>query len=641
MQLGSKQSDAGRIQQLADLIVRHKHLYYAGKPEITDVEYDRIEDELRRIAPGHPALSFVGSEKSITGRKIQHSKPMLSLDKTYVFDDLVKWAENKPVVGTVKIDGNSVSLIYRDGKLVLAKTRGNGRIGEDVTDKIRWVSEIPASISEIGEFEVRGEVYCTESQFLRLAHEMESQGLEKPTSPRNIVAGVLGRTTLIENARFFNFFAFDAMSLTGLSPFKTEIQKCDWIESHGFRLPFHQRLKTTSEVEQFLSRVQDLMADAEIGIDGAVFSYDDLTIHEELGDTAHHPRYKLAFKWQGQTAISKIERIEWFTSRLGIVTPVAVIQPVHLSGAQITNITLHNAAMVMNFDLKAGDQIELVRSGEVIPKFLRVVESAPGKSRPPQECPSCGAQLIFDDVRLLCVNQSDCPAQLSGKILNWIRCAEIDDLSEKRLESLIALKLVSSIPDLYRLTVDDLLKLPLTKEKMAQKIYDNIAKTRSLPLARFLNGLGIEGAGLTTWEALLEEFRDLKTIRSANQEAIEKLDGFAAKSAAQIVEGLKDKAELIDELLAVGVVPVEGIARNAGGILDGMTLVITGALSKPRSEIEKIIKAAGGKTSGSVSKHTTALITNETDSSSAKAKKAVELGLPIWTEAELLKKLGY
>jgi DNA ligase (NAD+) len=636
-----EQRTSDRIRELADQILHHKQLYYDGRPEISDAAYDRLEDELKRLAPDHPVLSFVGSQKFSTGQKIEHDRPMLSLDKTYIENDLIAWADRHPVVGTVKIDGNSISLVYRGGALFQAKTRGNGRVGEDVMAKVRWVADIPSKLpNSRADVEIRGELYCTESQFLRLSHEMERQGLEKPTSPRNIVAGVLGRTTYVENARFFSFFSFDAIPTDRNLSFKTEIEKCDWLEAHCFRLPFHELLTSGDAIRSFLAKVQAMMNEDEIGIDGAVFSYNDLRLHDELGDTSHHPRYKLAFKWQGQTAVSTIREIMWDTSRLGIVTPVAIIDPVFLSGAKITNITLHNAAIVQNFALKPGDKIEVVRSGEVIPKFLRVVEADSGQVCLPKDCPSCGAKLEFDDVRLLCRNAANCPAQRSRSILNWLRCVEIDDISDKRLQQMIQLGLVETIPDLYRLTMDDMLKLPLTKEKMAQKILNNIQQSKNLPLARFLNGLGIEGSGLTTWEKLLEHFPNLDAIRKVTVDQVVAVEGFAEKSANQIVGGLKQKSKLIDQLLEAGVTPKsDGIVANSEGPLSGLTLVITGALSMPRGEFEKLIKRAGGKIASSVSKATSALVTNESDSSSSKMKKAKELGIPIWSEDHLRKKL--
>jgi DNA ligase (NAD+) len=626
-----------RVAQLAAEILRHKSLYYSGKPEVSDLDFDRLEDELRTLNPDHPVLKIVGTiNDESSNAKVTHASPMLSLDKTYKVSDLLEWASHHPILGTLKVDGTSMSLVYRQDKFVLAKTRGNGREGEDVTAKLKWVADAIPEISGAGDFEIRGELYCSESNFTKLANEMERIGLERPTSPRNIVAGILGRKIHGELARYFNFFAFDVIGVAG---FKYETDKMQWMKSKGYRLPEPCLLKSPAEIEQYLEKVRQMMNEDEVGCDGAVFTYNELLLHEELGVTSHHPRFKLSFKWQGETARSTIRKIDWATSRLGIVTPVAVIDPVELSGATITNITLHNAAHVKGYHLKAGDLIELVRSGEVIPKFLSVVSSGGGHCVLPEVCPSCGSPLTDDQVRLKCLNTDKCPAQQSGSVLNWIKAVNIEDLSEKRLQQMMDLNLVKAAPDLYKLTVEDLLTLPATKDKMAGKLYENIQKTKKIPLALFLNGLGIEGAGQTTWEKLITVFHSLEGIRRATPSEIEAIDGFAERSAGQIVEGLNRCSELIEHLLKVGVEPqVQG--RAVGGALDGMILVITGALSRPRKEVEDMIKNAGARIGTSVSKTTSVLVTNETDSTSSKMLKAKSLGVQVWSEEQLMNKIG-
>lgn len=621
-----------KISELAHSILKHKNLYYKGTPEISDAEYDKLEDELRLLAPKHPALEAVGSEESIS-KKVEHAIPMLSLSKTYDIKDLMTWVKEKPVVATLKIDGNSMSLVYKNGSLSLAKTRGNGRYGEDVTDKIHWVSDCIVGLDINDNIEIRGELYCTESNFLKLTSEMQTLGLELPTNPRNIVSGILGRKQHINLARFFSFTAFDIIDSTGHSPFKTEIETFSWLKKHGFKTPEYKLLTNEQEILHYLDYAKDFMEEDEIGIDGVVFSYNDISLHKELGSTAHHPRYKMSFKWQGSTAISKIIDFTWMTSRLGIITPVAVIEPTELSGATISHVTLHNAQHVKLFNLKVDDEIEIVRSGEVIPKFLRISKKSEGHYTWPSDCPSCHGHIDFDGIRLICKNTSTCPAQQSGAILNWIKCVGIDDLSEKRVVPMIETKLITSIPDLYKLTVKDLLKLPLTKDKMAQKLFNNIQKSKNIALADFLNGLGIAGAGLTTWESLLKVYNTLDKLLAATEDQLITIDGFAEKSAAQIVGGLKEKSNLIKELLSVGVTPkAPEIVDSSQLPLNGKTIVITGTLSRPRGDFTKAIKKAGGKMGSSVSKNTFALIIADPESTSSKAKKARELGINLWDE---------
>ncbi len=636
--MSTKNQKVEQIAALAAALMQHKRLYYSGKPVISDAEYDRIEEQLRALDPDHPALQAVGLDPSSSGpRRQSHDIPMLSLNKTYKEDDLIAWMDQEAIVGTPKVDGNSLSLIYRQGVLSLAKTRGDGRVGEDVTDKVRWIPDCLKKLNQAVDLEVRGEVYCTTHQFAALVEDMLERNLERPNNPRNIVAGLLGRKLHIDLCRHFNFFAFEALG-PGVEACATEMEKFDWLEKQGFRLPSHRLLQKGEEILSYLEEVKQWMGAGEIAYDGAVFSYNNLSLHQQLGSTGHHPRYKLSFKWQGQTATAVLKKIEWATSRLGIVTPVAVIEPVNLSGAKITNVTLHNAEHVKAYNLKAGDHIEIVRSGEVIPKFLQVMESQEGDFQWPLVCPSCKHKLEFDDVRLKCPNQDDCPAQKAGFILNWIRAAEIDDLSEKRLEQLLQSGLVEHVADLYRLKEDEFLKLPATKEKMAAKLYKNIQASRQLPLAKFLNGLGIEGAGMRTWEKLLEHYPNLEAIRKMTAEELIEIEGFAEKSAQQIVQGLQAKNAIINRLLQVGVEPLTPKRKHApgSGPLAGQQFVMTGSLSRPRDEIEKAIREAGGKCGSSVSKNTTALVTNDEDTGSSKMKKAKELGVPIWSETQLM-----
>lgn len=637
-----KAGDPRQAAQLGAVIMHHKRLYYAGKPEIPDAAYDKLEQELRALDPRHPALLYVGSEATSAARRVPHDKPMLSLNKTYEFSELFSWMGKEEIVGSPKVDGNSLSLIYEKGELKQAKTRGDGRVGEDVTEKVRWIAECPPRLDKAISCEVRGEIYCSTHAFAGLVTEMLSRGLERPTNPRNIVAGLLGRKVHFDLCHFFQFFAFEALGPDVERSCKTETQKYAWLSQRGFQVLPHSLIKDEAGLREFLDSMRRRMDEDEIAYDGAVFAYERLALQQQLGSTSHHPRYKLSFKWPGQTAEAEIERIEWATSRLGIVTPVAVIKPVYLSGATITNITLHNAEHVSAYNLKAGDKIEIIRSGEVIPKFLQVITAKPGSYSWPQQCPSCLTRLEFDGVRLKCPSESDCPAQRTGFILNWIRAAAIDDLSDKRLEQMVQAGLVEEVSDLYRLDVDDFLKLPATKEKMAQKLYNNIQSSRQLPLAHFLNGMGIEGAGLRTWEKLIEHLHDLDSILAADEASIATIDGFAEKSAEQIVAGLKKRRPLIRQLLKVGVKPQLPQRRHAPGEgpLAGKQFVITGALSRSREEIEKLIRDAGGKASASVSKNTTALVTNEMDSTSSKMKKAKDLGIPIWTEEQLLAEIG-
>ena len=641
------QSKEDLIEKLACDILRHKALYYEGFPEISDLEYDALEDKLRTFNPHHKVLNLVGFEaKSISKNKRQHKVPMLSLAKTYDVKELLSWQKEKEVVATHKIDGNSLSLIYKKGELVLAKTRGNGEEGEDVTGKILWVSECPKKLQEKSlkdlsilnltddEIEVRGELYCLEEEFPRLAEKMIALGLPQASSPRNIVAGILSRKNHIHLARYFNFFAFEVIFKGSSQFFKTEMTKISWLRDAGFFYPPYKLLLKENDIKEYLSALKEEIDSHSYGIDGAVFNFNDLTCHETLGETAHHPRYKISFKWQGETGRTKIQKIIWSTSRFGTVTPVAQVESTYLSDAKITNVTLHNLAHVKLFKLKAHDEIEIVRSGEVIPKFLRVIKQNPGEALIPKECPSCGSELIEENIRLVCENNL-CGARVISKILNWIKQAQIDDLSEKRLMALIEARKVSQIEDLYKLTKEDFLSLPMTKEKLATKLMHNIEGSKKLPLVSFLCALGIEGAGKTTWLHLTKFFPTLEDLLKATPEDLINLDGFAEKTGEQITKGLKENKSLMERLFALGVEVEKREMIDGQAPLEGLVFVITGALLRPREEIIEYLQTLGAKVSSSVTKKTTALVSDDFSKKSSKTIKAESLGVPIWSEDEL------
>ena len=621
------------VEKLAQKILYHKELYYRGQPEISDAEFDQLEDKLKKIHPDHPVLQIVGSV-SKSSDKVFHDKKMLSLDKTYVVSDLEKWMGDEDVLSTFKIDGSSCSLIYENGHLVLAKTRGDGSVGENVTAKILWISEIPKVIKDKSRIEIRGEVYCTEENFIELSERMEVLKLEKPTSQRNIVAGFLGRKDHLELCQFLSFKAFEVISPE--KNFKLEKEKFDWMKAESFPIPNFEIHTNHQSLKKVLDEAQDFIVDGHYMIDGLVFTYNKIKLHDELGETSHHPRYKLAFKFKGEAKTTKIKNIQWSVSRNGILTPVAIIEPTILSGATITNVTLHNYGMVKVHHLKKDDEIEVIRSGEVIPKFLRVIKSSDEKFEIPHECPSCGKDVEKKDIRLYCFNPK-CPEKIHAEILNFIQKIEIEDLSEKRLSEMMGKKLVHDIPSLYKLTYEDLLTLEKVKDTLATKIINNIEKTKHVDLTVFLSSLGISGGAYNKCEKIvLNGFNTIEKIRNLTVEELVNIEGFAEKSATEFMTSLSSKKKLIDELIHLGFKFKK--KELASHRLENIKVCITGELSAKRSDIEKLIKNNGGIVVSSVTKQTHYLLTNETDSTSSKFKKAQELGTEIISEPNFFKK---
>lgn len=626
-----------RIQELEKLILKHKDLYYRGFAEISDEAFDKLEDELKKIDPQNPVLNLVGASIQETSEKVQHKKKMLSLEKTYNEVDLVKWMEKKSVLSVYKIDGSSCSLIFENGHLVTAKTRGDGTFGENITSKAIYISNLPKSIPAQGEVEIRGEIFCREKDFFQLSLEMESLKLERPSSQRNIVAGLLGRKENIQLAKHLSFKAFDIISDEKM---QFEHQKMEKLQMLGFEIPEYEIHKNESDLKKRINEAKDFMLKGDYLIDGLVFVMDDLKLHAELGETAHHPRYKIAFKFAGDTKNTVIKNIEWGVSRNGILTPVANVEPVELSGAMISRVTLHNFGLVKNFNLKSGDEIEIIRSGEVIPKFLGVKKAKAGEFEFPTNCPSCGSKLSIQDIWLSCENEM-CPAKLKEEILNYVHKSGIDDLSDKRLDEMINKGIISSIEDLYKINMETLLKLDKVKDKLAKKIYENIQKTKKQNLIQFISAIGLEGVSATKTEKIISHgFNSLEKILSLDVEKLKNIDGFADKSSQAFIESLFKKKKMISNLIALGIEVKSDELITGEGPLKNMKFCITGELTMPRTEFEKIIKKNGGIMVSSVSKNTNYLITNEIESSSSKFTKAKDLGIPIISENELLSMIG-
>lgn len=625
------------IKKLQLEIIRHKNLYYQGRPEISDFEYDSLEEQLRKIDPENAVLQMVGTSY-FDSEKIQHDQKMLSLNKTYKLEDLISWADNKDIISTFKVDGSSCSILYKEGKFELAKTRGDGKFGENISNKILCIEHIPKILTGYKkDFEIRGEVYCREDEFVHLSQEMEKMGLEKPTSQRNIVAGLLGRKENIELSRFLRFQAFELISDQFV--LSSEEDKFKTLQLMGFETPdFHINRKKEDFIKR-LDEAKEFMSQGDYLIDGLVFTYNDLKIHSELGETAHHPRYKMAFKFQGETKNTVIKSISWQVSRNGILTPVANVAPTELSGAKVSRVTLHNFGLVNQFKLKAGDEIEIVRSGEVIPKFLGVVKSSDSTFKIPESCPSCSEKVFVDDIRLICKNEI-CPDKVKDEILNYIQKIGIDDLSGKRLEELIKTKLVTNISSLYDLTAQKLMQVEKVKDKLANKIMNNIENSKNVDLITFLSALGISGGAYNKCEKIVDHGYDtIEKIMALKVEDLIQIESFAQKSATEFISSFKTKESIVKALLAKGF-SFKDTQQKVQSKIAGKKFCITGTLTMKRSDLQKLIKTNGATAVSSVSKATDFLITNDKESSSSKFKKAKDLNIPIISENDFMEMLN-
>lgn len=618
-----------RIKLLESEVLKHKRLYYQGQKEIEDEEYDLLENELKKLDPKNPLLSMVGSD-FFSGEKIKHNKKMLSLDKKYEFSELVSWRDDQELIAMFKVDGSSCSLIFQEGEFKLAKTRGDGEFGENITPACMYIPSIKKAVDDKEEVEIRGEVYCKKSRFIELCEEMQRRNLPIPKSPRNVVAGILGRKDHIDLAQYLDFLAFDYIIE---KDFKYELEKIELLKKNGFELPSVEVINNEEELRAFLNETVIFMNNGNFLIDGAVFVINNVEKQLDLGYTGHHPKYKMAFKFQSEGTNTILNNIEWQISRFGVYTPVGIVEPVCLDGATINKVTLHNLKTVKLFNLKKGDEIKIVRSGEVIPKFLEVIKPSNNELEIPKKCYFCENKLIEEEVRLICDNK-DCTGRHGGYILNFIKKIGIEDLSEKRLEPMMELGMITCIPDIYRLTKEQLLTLPQTKEKLASKILENIEKSKKVNIIKFLSSLNFVGGAKKNTELLLEEgFDSFDKIFELKEEDLLSIKGFAKKKASDFLNSLHENKDLIMELLELGF-QVE-FPKKEGNSLSGLMFCITGDvhIASNRKTLETLIKNNGGKTSSSVSSKTNYLICNQ-KSSSSKYKKAEELGIQILTEED-------
>lgn len=623
-----------KIQELEQLIKKHKNLYYAGKAEISDEQFDMLENELRILDPQNEILFKVGGALSKKNDKIKHKTKMLSLEKTYSYEDLVAWINNQEVLSMLKFDGSSCSLVYERGKLIMAKTRGDGEWGENILNKCEYIESIPKKLDKNINAEIRGEIICFEDNFTTLTHEMEKLGLNKPSSQRNIVAGILGRKENIQISKHLSFISFEIIS--DEITFDYEEEKLKYLSTLGFKVP---EFKKVTNLEKIIEAFKEELSESDFLIDGLVFILNNIKLHREVGETSHHPKYKIAFKVPGESKITQIKSIEWNVSRNGTLTPVANIEPIELSGALISRVTLHNFGLVKNFNLKIGDEIEVIRSGEVIPKFLSLKKSSSNLFTFPGQCPSCFSKLTEEDIKLKCLNL-DCPEKKLQSILHYIKEVGIEDVSDKRLKEMIEKKILSSIPGLYKISKNDLLTMDKVKEKLATKIVDEIEKSKKLSLVTFLSALGIEGVSSVKIEKIINNgFDDLNKILSLTKEKLISIEGFAEKSAGDFYSSIHEKEQIIKDLISLG---VEVIQTNSkvSNLLVGKKICITGELSVKRELMEEKIKSHGGVIVSSVSKNTTILLTNETDSASTKYQKAKQLKIDIISEEDLKKLIG-
>jgi DNA ligase (NAD+) len=598
------------VAELEALVRHHNDRYWRdAAPEIDDVTFDQLVEALRAAAPGSPALDELGERREGKPREprigfgdVVHARPMLSLDKCYDDDTLLKWGSQikGPVIVTPKIDGLACSLRYdRAGHLKQAGTRGDGRTGDDITKNARGIKDIPArivhpphSIDDDG-FEVRGEVYMRVSRFN--AHYKGNKA-----NPRNLAAGALKTKDPAESAAYgLSFFAYDLLGVD----VENEAGKRELLEKLGFPLTPAEVVPRHTDLPAVFRRFVDVCKDLDVETDGVVMKADSIAEQERLGITAHHPRYALAYKFQGESAQTTIVDIEWGVARTGVVTPVAVVDPVFVSGVTVTRVSLHNAGYARKLGVGTGARVEVVRRGGVIPHVERVLSPPPAVLQAPTEWPVTGGTtpLRADGDFLVLAEPERSVDVVVSRVAHFTRVVDATGFGDKRLTQLVEQGLVKSPADLYVLDKHRLAALDRMGDASAQHLVDEMNARRSLTLPVFLTALGIDDLGPTVAQALTDHFHTLDALRAQTPEALAEIHGIGAVTGASIVEGLKQSAAVIDGLLRHVTIVQRQTVQDSGSPLFGRSVVFTGTMATlDRKSAQKRVQEKGGKTPSSV-----------------------------------------
>lgn len=652
-----------RAEELRRVIERNNRLYYLeNAPELEDFEYDALTRELKAIEAEYPQLvtpssptQHVNEAASSKFSKVAHTVKMESLQDAFSFGELrefdarVREAGVEPqYVVEEKIDGLSVSLEYQDGRFVRGSTRGDGLVGEDVTENLATIRAIPKTLPPgAPEFlEVRGEVYMPHDAFFALKEEQELQDKVPFKNPRNAAAGSLRqKDAKITAARGLSIFVFNLQQVRGRS-FARHSETLDFIKHMGF--PVSPRYRVFTSIDDALKEIEaigQMRGTLAYDIDGAVIKVDDLAAREALGSTNKFPRWAIAFKYPPEVKETVVREVEVSVGRTGVLTPTAVFDPVFLAGTSVSRASLHNEDIIRSLDLRIGDTIRVRKAGDIIPEVIGVARHGDGTEpyRMPDTCPSCGAPVVHlqDEAALRCVNP-ECPAQSLRNLIHFAsrNAMAIDGLGEAVAVQLTERGFVHTVADLYSLTKEQLLQLDKFKDKSAQNLLDAIEASKQNNLDKLVFGLGIRNIGDKAAAQLAEHFGAMQALAAASGEEIAAIDGIGAVMAQSVTEffARSGTADLLARLQAAGV-NMEWHGEKKGTALAGMTLVVTGTLPHlSRQEAEALIVQNGGKASGSVSKKTAYVVAGE--AAGSKLTKAQTLGIPILDEAGLYRLIG-
>ena len=651
-----------QINELREKLEYYANKYYdEDKPEITDYEYDMMMNRLKALEKEFPELitkdsltQKVGGHVKEGFKEVVHEVPLQSLQDVFSFEELREFddrikkqaiEENEELryVVETKIDGLSTALEYVDGVFVRGATRGNGLIGEDVTDNLRTIKSIPKVLKEKVTITVRGEVFIGTKEFEKLNEEQEVLGKKLFANARNAAAGSLRQlNSKVTEERPLDIFIFNVQKWDD-GKFNSHYDELNYLEKLGFNVnPVRILCKNQQEVEEAINKIGEDRENLSFGIDGAVVKVDSLSFREKLGTTYKTPKWAIAYKYPPEAKETILKDIVCQVGRTGVITPMAILEPVKVAGSTISKTTLHNEDFIKEKDLKIGDTVVIQKQGDVIPEVIKVVkEKRTGKEKDfemPKVCPVCGAQAVREEgeAATRCIG-IECPAQLLRSIVHFVskEAMDIDGLGYKIVEQLIEKGLIKNIADIYTLSLEDVASLKKNGKKFAGNLIDSIEKSKKQDLFHVINALGIKQVGIKAAKVLAKKYKTMEELSNASFESLALTDDVGEITANNIIEffAQEQTKDIIERLKNLGVNMESLQEENIDNRFEGKVFVLTGALEKySRKEAEGLIEKYGGKTSSSVSKKTSYVLAGE--DAGSKLTKAQELGVTIITEEE-------
>lgn len=649
-----------RINFLKDEINKHNYLYYVeDNPVIDDYTFDNLFAELKKLEEEHPEYKTPDSPTQRVGSVSEkflpytHKHRLYSLDNTYNYEDLEIWykkimeeyGNDVELVCELKIDGLAISLTYENGLFTTGVTRGDGVTGENITQNLKTIRSIPLRLFEDVDVEVRGEVYMPKTSFEKLNEENLEKGEKLFANPRNAAAGSIRQLdSTITAKRDLSIWVYTSIFENLPNPPQTHYESLMYLKKLGFKVNPNIRLcKDVYEAIEYCKEWENKRFELDYATDGVVIKVNSFAIQNDMGFTARAPKWATAFKFPPEEAVTTLEDIELGVGKTGAVTPVAILKPVLLAGSTVSRASLHNFDEIRRLDVRKGDMVLIKKAAEIIPKVIKVVDTEERKSkrpyRIPKKCPGCLAPLEMreGEVNLYCSNP-DCPAIMKAKLEFWASkdAMDIDFVGPSIIQQMYDKQLVLTPVDFYRLTMDDLMKLDLVKEKSASNIFNAIQASKNRSLKRFLTALTIKNVGKETSDILANEYGTLENLINASIEDLSAINGIGSKMGNDIYEFFHDEKniKMLDELKSLGVEPPP-VELPKSELFKGKTIVITGTLKDmTRDEANELIKKHGGKAASAVSKNTSFVVAGLNPGS--KFDKAQRLGVIILTEEEFL-----